>query len=158
MSEPLMTSPVLLLRALSDDEVGELASAVRSVVAASGGTRMARLLEHPVDGADHDTATWRTLADDIGIAGLGLPEAVGGVGGLVELLAVSEELGRTLAAVPFLSSTVLAGQVLVRCGDAATAALTRISAGEIATVAVADPAGRPALDGIATLDSVEGDG
>ena len=158
MSEQAVESPVLLLRALADDEVADLRSTVREVVGASAGTELARGLEHPVDGVDHDTATWQTLASDVGLAGLGLPESVGGVGGLVELLVVSEELGRALAAVPFLSSTVLAGQVLARCGAAATEALTRIAAGEIATVAVADAAGRPALDGIATIDSVETDG
>jgi alkylation response protein AidB-like acyl-CoA dehydrogenase len=158
MPDSLADAPALALRALSDGEVAELRATVREVVTASGGPAVARGLEHPVDGTDYDVATWRTLAEDIGLAGLGLPEAVGGVGGLVELLAVSEELGRGVAAVPFLSSTVLAGQVLLRCGSAATEALTRIAAGEIATVAVADAAGRPAVGGVATLDSTQDDG
>jgi len=158
MSESLVETPALLLRALSDGEVAELRSTVREVVTAAGGPEVARGLEHTVDGIDYDVATWHTLSQDIGLAGLGLPEAVGGVGGLVELLAVSEELGRGIAAVPFLSSTVLAGQVLLRCGSAATESLTRIAAGEIATVAVADAAGRPALQGVGTLDSTLDDG
>ncbi len=157
MPESRVESPVAAvvpLRVLSDDEVAELRSTVRDVLAATGGTALARALEHPVDGADHDTAAWSTLSADVGLAGLGLPESVGGVGGLLELLAVSEELGRGLAAVPFLSSTVLAGQVLAPCGESATAVLTRIAAGEVATVAAADRAGRPALDGVATIDPI----
>ena len=59
----------------------------------------------------------------MGLAGLGVPEEMGGAGGgLAELTVVAEELGRALLPVPFLSSTVLAGQILARCPDTAGAA------------------------------------
>jgi alkylation response protein AidB-like acyl-CoA dehydrogenase len=118
---------------------------------------VSRSLEEPVDGVDHDVATWSTLTDDIGLGGLGLAESVGGVGGLVEVLAVAEELGSQLAAVPFLSSTVLAGQVLSRCGAGATAALEAIATGTIASVVFTDRSGRPAPQGVARIVSGQGD-
>ncbi len=157
MSHPTVETPALILRALSDDELAELRSTVREVVEAAGGPTLARELEHPVDGVDHDVATWQTLAGDIGLGGLGLPEDVGGVGGLVEVLAVSEELGAALAAVPFLSSTVLAGQILLRCGSGATDALTGIAGGAIASAAIVDAAGRFATEGVARVVSADGD-
>jgi len=156
VSEFSVQTPRLPLRSLSDGEVSELRETVREVLAAAGSTSVARDLESPPDGVDYDSATWRTLAQDIGLAGLGLPEDIGGVGGLVELLAVSEELGRGLAAVPFLSSTVLAGQILLRCDAAATEALTRIAAGEVATAAVADSFGRPTVPQLTVIEEGAG--
>ena len=156
MTQSSTEHPRLLLRALSADELAELRATVREVVEAGGGAAVSRSLENPVDGVDHDAATWRTLATDIGLAGLGLPEEVGGVGGLVELLAVSEELGASLAAVPFLSSTVLAGQILLRCGAVATDALGEIASGAIATAAIVDAAGRLERAGVLRAESVDG--
>jgi alkylation response protein AidB-like acyl-CoA dehydrogenase len=153
MSQTHSEAAPLILRALSDDELVELRSTVREVAEAGGGTELVRALENPSDGVDHDVAAWQTLAGDIGLGGLGLPEDVGGVGGLVEVLAVSEELGAALAAVPFLSSTVLAGQILARCGDAAGESLAAIASGTIATAAIVDAAGRFAVDGVATASS-----
>lgn len=156
MSQASVGASAISLRALSDEELGELRSTVRDVVAGSGGPAVSRALEEPTDGVDHDVATWSTLAEEIGLAGLGLAEPVGGVGGLVEVLAVAEELGAQLAAVPFLSSTVLAGQVLTRCGEAATGALEAISAGTIASVVFTDRAGRPSELGVARIVADEG--
>ena len=71
------------------------------------------------------------LGREMGLAGLGIGEDAGGAGGgLGELAVVAEELGRSLLPVPFLSSTVLAGQVLARCADTGEL-LGRMSAGEI---------------------------
>ena len=134
--------PTLSLSELSARELGELRATVREVAEAAGGPAMARRLESAVDGADFDRESWKTLAQDVGLAGLGLPADAGGVGGLVELLAVAEELGAALTAVPFLSSTVLTGQVLARCGPSAVETLKRVASGQIGTVALVDAAGR----------------
>lgn len=77
----------------------------------------------------------------MGWAGLALPDSVGGAGmGVGSAIPVFESLGRGLLGTPLISST-LAGQLLWRAGgESAAACLTRISAGEIATVALLDGA------------------
>ncbi|WP_116047637.1 acyl-CoA dehydrogenase family protein [Amycolatopsis palatopharyngis] len=61
-----------------------------------------------------DLSLWRTLAADLGVAGLQVPEALGGHGASVrESAVVLEELGRSVAPVPFLSSAVLATSALL---------------------------------------------
>ena len=105
----------------------------------SGYPAAVRELEASSTGLDADL--WKLLAEDIGLAGVGLPEEVGGLGGLAELLAVAEELGATLAPVPFVSSTVLCGQVLASCGDDAAPYLERVAGGEIAGAALTDDRG-----------------
>jgi alkylation response protein AidB-like acyl-CoA dehydrogenase len=57
----------------------------------------------------YDPALWRAIAVDLGAAGLAVPEWAGGHGASWrETAIVAEELGRSLAATPFLGSTVLA--------------------------------------------------
>ncbi|WP_433598234.1 acyl-CoA dehydrogenase family protein [Nocardia sp. CA-135953] len=68
------------------------------------------------DGASHDMALWRTLAD-VGATGLAIPaEFDGAEAGVIEQMIVAEELGRTVAPVPYLGHTV-AAHVIVRAGD-----------------------------------------
>ncbi|MFI5916370.1 acyl-CoA dehydrogenase family protein [Dactylosporangium sp. NPDC051541] len=60
-----------------------------------------------------DLKLWRTLAADLGFAGLPVPEAAGGAGASWrETAVVMEELGRFVAPVPFLGSAVLATAAL----------------------------------------------
>ena len=127
------------LRTLDDDELGEFRSSVRAAISAAGYPAHLRAFEESESGVD--AGLWRLLADDIGLAGLGLPESVGGLGGLVEVLAIAEELGAALAPVPFLGSTVLSGQILAAAGPAAEPYLERIVAGAVAAAAVSDAKG-----------------
>ena len=61
---------------------------------------------------------WRTLAADLGLAALLIPESLGGAGASErEAAVVSEEVGRAVAPVPFLSSAIIATAVLLRAGD-----------------------------------------
>jgi alkylation response protein AidB-like acyl-CoA dehydrogenase len=129
----------LPLSTLDRDELAELRETVRAAATESGYPAAVRELETSGTGLDADL--WKLLAEDIGLAGVGLPEEVGGLGGLAEVLAVAEELGATLAPVPFVSSTVLAGQVLAACSDAALPYLQRIATGEIAAPALTDDRG-----------------
>jgi alkylation response protein AidB-like acyl-CoA dehydrogenase len=70
----------------------------------------------------HDRAVWSAMAEQLGITGLHVPEALGGAGfGPVELAIVLEELGRQLYAGPFFSSTVMAGCALHQADAAAQA-------------------------------------
>jgi alkylation response protein AidB-like acyl-CoA dehydrogenase len=70
-------------------------------------------------GEPYDGALWRTLAAEMGLAGMAVPEQYGGGGGtLREAAVVLEELGRGVAPVPFLTSAVVATAALVACGEA----------------------------------------
>jgi alkylation response protein AidB-like acyl-CoA dehydrogenase len=122
-------------------ELAALREAVRDLIDGSGGVAAARRrLDAP---AGYDEQAWRLLGGDMGLAGLGIAEDLGGAGGgLAELTVVAEELGRSLLPVPFFSSTVLAGQILARCPDTARDLLPRLSAGaELAAFAGADADG-----------------
>lgn len=80
-----------------------------------------------------DEPLWRTLAEQIGVAALMVPEEHGGAGaGLVEAALVLEELGRTLAPTPMLAS------VMAAAATDDPDLLERIASGEVATVAL-DP-------------------
>lgn len=121
-------------------ELAALRETVTAVCAQAGGPGLSRALE--AAGGGYAEGVWRTLAEDIGIAGVGLPEEVGGLGGPAELAAVAESLGAMLAPVPFLSSTVLAGQLLSRGGASANALLEGVAAGMVTAVALLDREGR----------------
>ncbi|GAB2485416.1 acyl-CoA dehydrogenase family protein [Jatrophihabitans fulvus] len=121
-------------------ELDALREAVRDLVAGSGGVGAARrqLDSDPTSGPGYDERAWTLLGRDMGLAGLGLPEDRGGAGGgLAELTVVAEELGRALLPVPFLSSTVLAGQVLARCPDAGEI-VAQVASGAVAAFAGVD--------------------
>jgi alkylation response protein AidB-like acyl-CoA dehydrogenase len=94
----------------------ELRSAVRGVLAdkAAWPDVLART-ETP---QTYDTALWHTLAAEVGVAGLLIPEAFGGAGASYrEAAVVAEEIGRTVAPVPFLGSAVIATTAAVSVGD-----------------------------------------
>ena len=85
----------------------------------------------------YDTGLWRTLAAEIGVAGLLIPESLGGAGASYrEAAVVAEEIGRAIAPVPFLGSAVVATTALLSAGD--TELLTELAAGAL-TAALAVP-------------------
>ena len=136
---------------LDREELAELRATVREAVAESGYPAGARALEGDAAGIDADL--WRLLAEEIGLAGVGLPESAGGLGGLAEVLAVAEELGAGLAPVPFLATTVLSGQILAACAavgsnSAAAQATEEIAGGAIISPAITDNRGRFTVEGI----------
>ncbi|MBR7194801.1 acyl-CoA dehydrogenase family protein [Gordonia sp. SCSIO 19800] len=96
-------------------ELDDLRLAVRDAVDSLGGPALCRDLDP--DGPGWDARAWSVLAEQIGVAAIGIPETLGGLGGLAELVVVAEELGAGLLPVPFLS-TALAAQVLIRSGGA----------------------------------------
>jgi alkylation response protein AidB-like acyl-CoA dehydrogenase len=96
---------------------------------------------------------WKALADDLGLAGLLVPEERGGAGASArEAAVVLEELGRAVAPVPFLTSSVVATSVLLAAepGGPAEGLLAEL-AGGARTAALLVPmstvpgAGPPAL-------------
>ncbi|AXE84250.1 acyl-CoA dehydrogenase family protein [Streptomyces sp. Go-475] len=67
--------------------------------------------------APHHLELWKTLTDGMGLAGLLVPEELGGQGATHrEAAVVLEELGRAVAPVPYLTSAVVATEALLACG------------------------------------------
>ncbi|MDH6218278.1 acyl-CoA dehydrogenase family protein [Streptomyces pseudovenezuelae] len=89
----------------------------------------------------HDPALWTALARQLGLPGLALPEAYGGVGcSATELVLACEETGRSLAPSPLLASAVLAAPLVLALGTDAQRAdlLPRLATGDL-TAALAVP-------------------
>lgn len=109
-----------------------------------------------------DPALWRQMSEQIGIAGLIIPEEYGGAGfGPVELCIVMEEMGRSLACAPLLGSSVAAAAALLQCADERTkkTLLPGIATGEsIGCLATAEPNGRWDIAGIEMIARETGDG
>ncbi|MFF1480213.1 acyl-CoA dehydrogenase family protein [Streptomyces sp. NPDC058301] len=65
----------------------------------------------------YDRSLWRQLAAELGLPGLALPEAYGGVGcGPAELALACEETGRALLPSPLLATAALAAPLLLALG------------------------------------------
>ncbi|MEU8396406.1 acyl-CoA dehydrogenase family protein [Nonomuraea sp. NPDC048892] len=91
-------------------------------------------------------ASWRAFADDVGIAGLLVPEKYAGAGcGPAEMAAVAEELGRALSPHPFLQSAVMAVEAARACG--ADGVLTALAGGETTATVVLPGDGELRLEG-----------
>lgn len=148
-----MTSTVTDGTALSETELEDVRETVRSVCADAGGTAAVRRLREEAPGVD--AALWDALGRQVGLAALGLPGSAGGMGGLAGIAVVCEELGRTLAPVPLLSSTVLAGQVLAGCGTA-DKALAALAAGTVHALAAVAPDGVWRADAVPVAVSWQG--
>src|ERR1700753_3191267 len=71
-----------------------------------------------LDGKEsYDRALWKGLAE-MGFLGVAIPEEYGGSGaGHLELCVISEEIGRSLAPVPFSSTVYLAAEAILLAGD-----------------------------------------
>ena len=111
-------------------------------------------LRHDLESAENfDPSLWQTITQELGWAGLSLPESVGGSGlGMVELAIVLEEQGRCLYGGPLLASVGLASAILLECppAEARDAVLARLASGE-ATAALAITGDR----GLAGLDAID---
>ena len=120
----------------------ELAATVRALLARRADPAAVRAAM--ASDLGYDQALWQTMCKQIGVAGLAIPEEYGGAGfSLLDAMIVLEELGRSLAPSPLLSSLVLA-EALQAGGtdDAKQRLLPRVAAGEVAAFAVL---GEPAL-------------
>lgn len=95
------------------------------------------------------SGVWRTLAAELGVAGLLVPESLGGASASArEAAVVMEEIGRAVAPVPFLSSAVLATVALLRAGDTET--VPRLASGEV-TAALVVPLSTAPWDAVSGL-------
>lgn len=118
------------------EEQRELASTVRSLLAKRADARAEQ----------YDESLWQTLCEQIGVPALGIPEEYGGAGfSLFESLVALEEVGRSLAPSPLLSSLVTSEALLAGADeDARQRLLPRIAEGEVAAFVDGDG---PVLDG-----------
>ena len=105
-----------------------------------------RLKEVEAGDDNFDRELWTKLAD-AGVLGIALPEANGGGGyGFLEACLVLEQVGLTVAPVPYLASVVLGGLPIAQFGSDAQkdALLPGVASGEmILTAALAEPGGEP---------------
>jgi alkylation response protein AidB-like acyl-CoA dehydrogenase len=126
------------------EEQQELASTVRSLLGKRADPAAVRAAM--VSETGYDETLWQTLCEQIGAAALGIPEDYDGAGfSLFEAMIVLEEVGRSLAPSPLLSSLVTA-EALLAGGDedAKRRLLPRIAMGEVAAIVLDDG---PVLDG-----------
>src|SRR6478735_12725611 len=97
--------------------------------------------ELEADGQWFDRKAWSALAD-AGLLGIAAPEAYGGSAlGFLEVALVLEEIGRTVAKVPYLASVVMGVLPIARFGDDALqrAWLPKLVSGEaVATTALVE--------------------
>jgi len=123
------------------DEHDELRATVRAFMEAKSDEAAVR--EQMAGERGYDPGVWTQMAEQLGPAGLIIPEQYGGAGyGYVELLIVMEEMGRALLCAPYLGTAVFATNALLHCADETTQKelLTGIAAGEtLASVAHAEP-------------------
>jgi alkylation response protein AidB-like acyl-CoA dehydrogenase len=113
----------------------ELRAAVRGLFEERAG--WPEVLARTETSEPYDSALWRTLAAEVGCAGLLIPESHGGAGASYrEAAVVAEEAGRAVAPVPYLGSAVVATTAALAVGDAE---LLAGLAGATVTAALAVP-------------------
>lgn len=117
MTTPLTAAPPVPSLLYSDVE-SDLRDAVRALLA--GRAPLDAILRR-ADEADAFTAdarqAWRGLVAELGVAGLAVPEELGGAGASWrEVAVVMEELGRAVADVPYLTSAVAATTLALHVG------------------------------------------
>jgi alkylation response protein AidB-like acyl-CoA dehydrogenase len=141
------------------DEHDELRATVRAFLVEKSDEAAVR--EQMATDRGFDADVWKQMAEQMGLAGLIIPEEHGGAGyTYVELLIAIEEMGRSLLCSPFLGTSVLATNALLHCADQAAREdlLVGIAAGQkIVSLAHAEPNGRWDLAGIEMRARAKGD-
>ncbi|MFF3609275.1 acyl-CoA dehydrogenase family protein [Streptomyces sp. NPDC002463] len=131
-----MTAQTDLLYSETEDD---LRAAVRALLADRAGHQT--LLDRIETDSPYVPGLWKSLAGDIGAAGLLVPEALGGQGASHrEAAVVLEELGRAVTPLPYLTSAVVATETLLALAgesDPAAELLAALASGErVAVLAV----------------------
>jgi alkylation response protein AidB-like acyl-CoA dehydrogenase len=129
----------------------------RFLTARSPSTEIRRLMETE-NGWERET--WRKLNQEMGLAGVHVPEAYGGQGfGCVELAIVLEEMGRALLCAPYFASAVLATTAILNAGteeQKENLLPDLVSGDRVATLAFAEDNGRWDASGIAMTAETNG--
>src|SRR5579871_2074662 len=126
----------------SDDQKFLKSEARRFLEARCPTTKARAVLDDPAK--SYDSELWREVAAQ-GWLGAAIPEAYGGLGlGHLELCVIAEELGRSLAPIPFASTAYFLAEALLLAGSETQKEkwLPKIAAGEvIGCFATAEKAG-----------------
>ncbi|MEU5822153.1 acyl-CoA dehydrogenase family protein [Streptomyces sp. NPDC047803] len=134
----------------------DLRAAVRSLLADRAD--VPTVIARTESDTPYDPQLWKALATGIGAAGLLVPEELGGQGATHrEAAVVLEELGRSVAPAPYLTSSVVATEILLALGTRdgpAAALLTGLAEGRRVAVPAVPFAAAPAAN--ACLDSLDG--
>ncbi|MBV1687312.1 acyl-CoA/acyl-ACP dehydrogenase [Novosphingobium sp. G106] len=135
----------------TDEQKALKDEARRFLAAVSPLTVVRAALDNPAEG--YDKALWARIGEQ-GWCGAAIPEEFDGIGmGYVELCALAEELGRSLAPVPFASTVYQFAEALLLAGSPEQKAelLPQVAGGSlIGTLAVSEGPGVLAPDRIAT--------
>ncbi|MFI6958921.1 acyl-CoA dehydrogenase family protein [Nocardia sp. NPDC050408] len=105
-------------------------------------------------------SVWRGFAEELSILGATLPERVDGMGGgPVELMIITEELGRALVVEPYIDTVVVGAGLLNRFGgDRADSVLRQIVSGAARTAfAALEPSSGQTLHDVSTTVRHDGD-
>ena len=142
------------------DEHEELRATLRAFLAERSDEAAVR--EQMTTDRGYDSEVWEQMAEQMGLAGLIIPEEHGGAGyTYVELLVAMEEMGRALLCSPFLGTAVFSTNALLHCADEAAQKdlLAGIASGKTTvSVAHAESNGRWDLDGVEMEAQKTGDG
>ncbi|MEN8651875.1 acyl-CoA dehydrogenase family protein [Streptomyces sp. 21So2-11] len=147
-------APADLLYSEAEDD---LRAAVRSLLADR--CDAPTVLTRAESDTPYDPQLWVSLTAEMGLAGLLVPEKLGGQGATHrEAAVVLEELGRSVAPAPYLTSAVVAAETLLACDtrDGAVAELLApLADGRAVVVLVAPLAASPdtALSGAVRADA-----
>jgi len=136
-----------LTTTITSEDADELRSVLRDFFTSQSSS--ARVREVAESTAGFDRELWQRIVEELALPGLAVPEELGGGGydGSVQLTAF-EELGRSLACVPYLSTVGFAIPALLASADSdvRTDLLTALAAGtKTATLAFLDPHGDPSM-------------
>jgi alkylation response protein AidB-like acyl-CoA dehydrogenase len=130
---------------LYSDTERALADSLSSLLADRGS--LDKVLARTESAETYDDGLWQTVAGDLGLAGLLIPERDGGAGASYrEVCSAAEALGSSVAPVPFLGSAVVATAALLSVASGVPDLLRRMADGSVtATLAVpfAGPPGGP---------------
>ena len=106
----------------------------------------------------HDAPLWRAMTQ-AGIAGLLVPERLGGSGaGAREMAVALEEVGRAIAPVPLLTSSVIATVTLLEVGAPGEPLVTSLASGEAVAGVVLNGAGGGEFSAANSFEAHEADG
>ncbi|MGW7052225.1 acyl-CoA dehydrogenase family protein [Streptomyces sp. NPDC054887] len=138
-------------------EQDEIRRTLRELLAKRSGPDEVKSAVRTTDG--YDAGLWRQLAEQIGLPGLALPAAYGGVGcGTAELALACEETGRALLPSPLLATTVLAAPLITALGtEAQRSALLPPLADGTLTATLAVPGGSLSAALALTGDNTRGE-
>ncbi len=139
---------------IDTDDQRDLASSVKRFV--SGQAPMSAVRKTIASEQSFDPEVWRRLAQELGVAGLAIPEEYGGAGASwSDLLVAVRELGAGLVPTPLLATSVLATGTLLALDDedARRTWLPRFAEGTaVGALAVSEGRGREwAVDGSACV-------